>query len=81
LLKHKVIDMKLKTQAVAPRPIEPTIGYYQPTKNLRGAGGKSGCLCLNRNYYSLKCCNGYLGNQGVGLIYSDVNNVIVEPTP
>ena len=64
--------MKLKPgQPEAPKKPHPTIGYNQPTKNNRGTGrGKQGCLCINRNYYSLKCCNGYLSQQGVGLVYA-----------
>jgi len=63
--------MKLKpVNPPAPERPHPTIGYNEPTRNLRGAGsGKAGCLCLNRNYYSLKCCNGYFGQQCVGLVY------------
>lgn len=72
---------KLRTVGTPPERDHPTIGYEQPTRNLRGSGrGKSGCLCLNRNYYSLKCCQGYLGQQGVGLISSNenINNIIIE---
>lgn len=56
-------------QPQAPEREHPTIGYEQPTKYNASGRGKQGCLCLNRNYYSLKCCQGYLGQQGVGLIY------------
>lgn len=56
-------------QPEAPKRLHPTIGYEQPTQYDRAGRGKQGCLCLNRNYYSLKCCQGYLGQQGVGLIY------------
>lgn len=76
--------MKVRTYAIAPEKPHPTIGYNEPTRNLRGTGrGKSGCLCLNRNYYSLKCCQGYLQQQGVGLIYgraviNDPGNVTYE---
>jgi len=59
------------SQPQAPEREHPTIGYNEPTKDQRGTGrGKSGCLCLNRNYYSLKCCQGYLGQQGIGLVYA-----------
>jgi hypothetical protein len=58
------------SQPEAPVRDHPTIGYNEPTQNTVASGrGKQGCLCLNRNYYSLKCCQGYLGQQGVGLIY------------
>lgn len=56
-------------QPEAPKREHPTIGYEQPNQYNRGSRGKQGCLCLNRNYYSLKCCQGYLGQQGVGLVY------------
>jgi len=56
-------------QPEAPKREHPTIGYEQPTRYNNSGRGKQGCLCLNRNYYSLKCCQGYLGQQGVGLIY------------
>jgi hypothetical protein len=56
-------------QPQAPEREHPTIGYEQPTQYTRAGSGKQGCLCLNRNYYSLKCCNGYLAQQGIGLIY------------
>jgi hypothetical protein len=74
---------KLKPgQPQAPERPHPTIGYNEPTKDMRGTGrGKQGCLCLNRNYYSLKCCQGYLSQQGVGLIYGPkVDNVFIEPS-
>lgn len=74
--------MKLRTFAPPREKEHPTIGYYQPLRNLQGSDrGKTGCLCLNRNYYSLKCCQGYLGQQGVGLVYTTQNvpNVIIEP--
>lgn len=67
-------------QPQAPEKEHPTIGYMQPTQQNRAGEGKSGCLCINRNYYSLKCCNGYLANQGIGLIYSSPPSpVIVNP--
>ena len=76
--------MKIRTYAIAPEREHPTIGYEQPTRvNQGGRGQKQGCLCLNRNYYSLKCCQGYLAQQGVGLIYgrqnvNDPGNVTYE---
>jgi hypothetical protein len=57
-------------QPHAPQKEHPTVGYQQPNRNLHGtARGKAGCLCINRNYYSLKCCHGYLMEQGIGLVY------------
>jgi hypothetical protein len=62
--------MKLKpSQPEAPVRPHPTVGYYQPNRLNKAGIGKQGCLCLNRNYYSLKCCHGYLGEQGIGLVY------------
>ena len=65
----------------APEREHPTIGYNEPTQNKTASGrGKQGCLCLNRNYYSLRCCNGYLGEQGVGLIYGRETAPVIRTT-
>ena len=40
--------------------IGPTIGKSSPRNSRRG------CLCLDSNTYSTKCCDGYLQNQGIG---------------
>jgi hypothetical protein len=40
----------------------PTLGLSSP-KNSRRA-----CLCLESNTYDVKCCKGFLINQGVGVI-------------
>lgn len=42
--------------------IGPTLGLSSPKNSRRG------CLCLNSNTYSVKCCDGYLINQGIGSI-------------
>jgi hypothetical protein len=42
--------------------IGPTLGKSSPKNSKRG------CLCLNTNTYSTKCCNGYLQNQGIGRV-------------
>jgi hypothetical protein len=69
--------MKLKpVNPPAPQRPHPTIGYIQPVRTQGGRTGKSGCLCLNRNYYSLKCCKGYLAQQGIGLIQSGSINIV-----
>jgi hypothetical protein len=44
--------------------IGPTLGLSSP-KNDRRA-----CLCLDKNTYSRKCCNGLLIQQGIGKIQS-----------
>lgn len=44
--------------------IGPTLGLSSP-KNSRRA-----CLCLDSNTYDVKCCQGYLMNQGIGRIQS-----------
>ena len=68
-------------QPQAPEREHPTIGYNEPTQNKVASGrGKQGCLCLNRNYYSLKCCHGYLGEQGVGLIYGRETAPVIRTT-
>jgi hypothetical protein len=49
----------------------PTRGLSSPKNSRRG------CLCLNSNTYSRKCCNGALMEQGIGktqsppIIYED----------
>ena len=40
--------------------IGPTLGLSSP-KNSRQA-----CLCLKSNTYDVKCCKGFLMNQGIG---------------
>ena len=40
----------------------PTLGLSSP-KNSRRA-----CLCLDSNTYDVKCCKGFLVNQGIGVI-------------
>jgi len=52
--------------------IGPTLGKSSP-KNSRRA-----CLCKDANTYSRKCCEGYLINQGIGVIQgtpSGSNNI------
>lgn len=40
--------------------IGPTLGLSSPKNSRRG------CLCLHSNTYSVRCCDGYLMNQGIG---------------
>jgi len=40
--------------------IGPTLGLSSP-KNSR-----QGCICLHSNTYDVKCCKGFLMNQGIG---------------
>lgn len=41
--------------------------YIGPTKGLSSPkNSRRGCLCLDTNTYSTKCCDGYLINQGIG---------------
>jgi len=55
--------MRLKPITL-PRPkVEPTKSYSSPKKSRRG------CLCPKGNKYSVKCCNGDMQAQGIGLIY------------
>lgn len=44
----------------------PTRSHSSPKNSRRG------CLCLNQNTYSKKCCKGYLMNQGIGKIQSTI---------
>lgn len=47
-------------------------GYYiGPTKGLSSPkNSRRGCLCLDRDAYDVKCCQGFLQNQGIGQIES-----------
>jgi hypothetical protein len=47
-------------------------GYYiGPTKGLSSPkNSRRGCLCLHEDKYDVKCCNGFLQNQGIGQIES-----------
>lgn len=41
----------------------------EPTKSLSSPkNSRRGCLCRNKRTYSIKCCNGDLGAQGIGII-------------
>jgi hypothetical protein len=44
--------------------IGPTLGLSSPKDSRRG------CLCLNEDIYHVKCCNGHLMEQGIGVIQS-----------
>lgn len=60
--------MRLRTIAT-PRPKdEPTASKSSPRK-----GSRMGCLCRNKNTYSIKCCDKTMGAQGIGLIYKKDN--------
>jgi hypothetical protein len=65
---------KIRVVATPIQKPGPTLGrsvpYYGEDGGRGGTGGaKSACLCLNRNYYSFKCCGKHLMSQGVGLVY------------
>jgi hypothetical protein len=56
--------MKLKTITLPYHTKdEPTVSHSSPKKSRRG------CLCPKGNKYSVKCCNGTMQAQGIGLIY------------
>ena len=43
--------------------------YIGPTQGLSSPkNSRRGCLCANSNNYSVRCCEGYLINQGIGTI-------------
>jgi hypothetical protein len=55
--------MKKPKLVTIPKPKEePTVSYSSPKKSRRG------CLCPKGNKYSVKCCDGTLQAQGIGLI-------------
>ena len=41
---------------------------YTPSRT-SPKGGRRGCLCKNKDTYSIKCCDGDLWSQGIGSIY------------
>jgi hypothetical protein len=45
-----------------PKKHERTVSFSSPKDSRRG------CLCKNRNEYSVKCCDGLLVEQGIGVI-------------
>ena len=51
---------KLRKHRASGLYIGPTLGLSSPKNSRRG------CLCLNSNTYSVRCCDGYLINQGIG---------------
>jgi hypothetical protein len=58
--------MKLRTSYQPKAKPQPTQGLSSPRKSSR-----VGCLCRNKNTYSIKCCDKSLGAQGIGLIYKN----------
>jgi hypothetical protein len=54
--------MRVKTVEIPKPKEEPTKSHSSPRKSRRG------CLCPKGNKYSVKCCNGNLQAQGIGLI-------------
>ena len=51
--------------------IGPTLSHSSPKNSRRG------CLCVNANTYSVRCCKGYLANQGIGRI-NEVKEVVID---
>lgn len=43
--------------------IEPTYG-----NGVSPQGGNRACLCIDKDTYSIKCCEGYLMQQGIGIV-------------
>ena len=54
--------MKPKIITLPREKVEPTKSHSSPKKSRRG------CLCPKGNKYSVKCCNGDMQSQGIGLI-------------
>jgi hypothetical protein len=45
--------------------------YIGPTQGLSSPkNSRRGCLCLHEDIYHVKCCNGALMEQGIGVIQS-----------
>ena len=45
--------------------------YLGPTRGLSSPkNSRRGCLCLHNDTYDVKCCNGALMEQGIGVIQS-----------
>jgi len=45
--------------------------YIGPTQGLSSPkNSRRGCLCLNEDIYHVRCCNGALMEQGIGVIQS-----------
>ncbi len=45
--------------------------YFGPTRGLSSPkNSRRACLCLNEDTYHVRCCNGALMEQGVGVIQS-----------
>lgn len=43
--------------------------YFGPTRGLSSPkNSRRACLCLNEDTYHVKCCNGALMEQGIGVI-------------
>lgn len=41
-------------------------------------GGKRGCLCWDKQTYSIECCDGHHKSQGIGNITRYLFNLITE---
>lgn len=49
--------------------------YIGPTKGLSSPkNSRRACLCLDSDTYDVKCCKGFLQNQGIGKIQSAFTN-------
>jgi len=55
---------KLRKHRASGLYIGPTLSHSSPNNSRRG------CLCLNSDTYSVRCCDGYLVNQGIGRIHA-----------
>ena len=40
--------------------------------------GRRGCLCRDRDAYSIKCCNGDIMAQGIGSMSKNENFILLE---
>lgn len=50
------------------------------SRNQSRTGGTRGCLCRDRDEYSIECCDGSMYAQGIGnTAVGEYNNVIKKP--
>lgn len=51
--------------------------FFTPSKT-SPKGGRKGCLCRDRDAYSIECCNGDIIAQGIGEMSKNENFILLE---